>query len=87
MRTLKFQVIENASSVCEGIIKRMIQFPHWESIGYTTGINDSCKIIETYRPQLLFMDWDLAGGSAYEILRFVQNLSGYKPYHCCPVKK
>ena len=77
---LKFLVIENATSVCEGVIRRMKQFAHWESIGYTTGINDSCKIIETYRPQLLFMDWDLAGGSAYDILKFIQNLSGYSPY-------
>jgi CheY-like chemotaxis protein len=78
--TLKFQVIENATSVCEGIIKRMKPFHRWETIGYTTGIFDSCKIIETYRPQLLFMDWDLAGGSAYEILKFIQNLPGYNPY-------
>lgn len=80
MINLRFQVIENATSVCEGIINRMKPFCRWESIGYTTGINDSCKIIETYRPQLLFMDWDLAGGSAYEILKFIQNLSGYNPY-------
>ena len=78
--TLKFQVIENATSVCEGVIKRMKPFIRWKSIGYTIGIYDSCKIIETYRPQLLFMDWDLAGGSAYEILKFIQNLSGYNPY-------
>lgn len=80
MIDLRFQVIENATSVCDGIIKRMIPFDKWESIGYTTGINDSCIIIETYRPQLLFLDWDLAGGSAYDILKFIQNLSDYNPY-------
>lgn len=78
--TLKFLVIENATTVCEGIISRMKPFKNWEGIGYTTGILDSCKIIDSYKPQLLFMDWDLAGGSAYEILKFIQNLSGYNPY-------
>jgi two-component system LytT family response regulator len=77
---LKFLVIENAITVCEGIINRMKPYQKWESIGFTTGIHDSCKIVESFKPQLLFMDWDLAGGSAYEILRFIQNLAGYDPY-------
>lgn len=80
LHSLKFLVIENATTVCDGIINRMKQFIRWESIGYTTGIQDSCKIIEKYRPQLLFMDWDLAGGSAYDILKFIQNLAAYQPY-------
>ena len=61
---LRFLVIENAITVCEGIINRMKPYQKWESIGFTTGIHDSCKIVELYKPQLLFMDWDLAGGSA-----------------------
>ncbi len=75
-----FLVIENAPDVCEGIIRRMAKFSNWLSLGYCTGIKDSVATIKREKPHLLFLDWGLNGGSAYEVLQTVQNIHGYDPY-------
>lgn len=77
---LKYFVIENAPDVCEGIIRRMEKFHNWKSIGYCTGVKESLACIPVARPHLIFLDWGLNGGSAYEILQSIQNLPGYSPY-------
>lgn len=75
-----YLVIENAPDVCEGIIRRMDIYPQWISLGYCTGITDSIHAIQYKQPQLLFMDWSLNGGSAFELLEIIQNTPGYSPY-------
>ncbi|MFN8251067.1 MAG: hypothetical protein U0V75_04230 [Ferruginibacter sp.] len=75
-----YLVIENAPDVCEGIIRRMSRFQHWQPLGYCTGVKESISKINMHRPQLLFLDWSLNGGSAYEVLQAVQNIAGYSPY-------
>lgn len=75
-----FLVVENAVDVCEGIERRMRQFVQWESIGYCTGVKDAIVKIKQAKPQLIFLDWSLNGGSAYEILQQIQNFGTYNPY-------
>lgn len=77
---LTYLVVENAPDVCEGIIRRMKNFDRWESLGYCVGVKETIEKIKTTKPHLLYLDWGLNGGSAYEILQEVQNLSGYNPY-------
>lgn len=77
---LRFMVIENAPDVCEGIIRRMVPFPKWNSAGYAVGVKEAIRKIETERPQLLFLDWGLNGGSAFEIMQHIRTLNQYNPY-------
>lgn len=82
MATNKFTylVIENAPDVCEGIIRRMGKFGNWQSQGFCLSIKEAISKIGTLQPNLLFLDWGLNGGSAYEVLQAVQNIQGYNPY-------
>ncbi len=73
-------VVENAPDVCEGIIRRMSGYTNWHSLGYCVGIKEAVAKIETEKPTLIYLDWSLNGGSAYEVLQTVQNLPNYKPY-------
>lgn len=75
-----FLVVENAVDVCEGIERRMRQFEKWRSIGYCTGVKDATEKIKQAKPELIFLDWSLNGGSAYEILQEIQNFGSYNPY-------
>jgi DNA-binding response OmpR family regulator len=79
-KRLSFLVIENAPDVCEGIIRRMEKFEEWKSEGYCVGVKDSIVKLNTLKPDLLFLDWGLNGGSAFEVLQAVQNLQDYNPY-------
>lgn len=76
----KYLVVENVIDVCEGIERRMKPFAQWHSIGYSTGINDAVEKIKTIKPQLIFLDWSLNGGSAFEVLQQVANIPQYDPY-------
>lgn len=80
VKNLKYLVVENSEYVCKGIIDRMVNYTEWSGLGYTKGVLDSTEIIANEKPQLIFLDWDLAGGSAYEILQFIQNTANYDPY-------
>ncbi len=75
-----FLVIENAIDVCEGIERRMRPFENWESIGYCTGVKESIVKIKSSKPHLIYLDWSLNGGSAFEVLQHVQNIPDYNPY-------
>ncbi len=79
-RKFTFLVIENAPDVCDGIIRRMASFPRWESIGYCIGVKEAGLVIDKQRPNLIFLDWSLNGGSAYELLQQMQNIQNYDPY-------
>jgi len=75
-----YLVVENAPDVCEGIIRRMSSHQQWISLGYCTGVKEAIVKIREKHPALIFLDWGLNGGSAYEILQCIQNESGYDPY-------
>jgi DNA-binding response OmpR family regulator len=75
-----YLVIENATDVCEGIERRMKTFSNWQTQGYCTGVKKAIEQIALIKPALLFLDWSLNGGSAYEVLQAVQNIKQYNPY-------
>lgn len=82
MATNKFTylVIENAPDVCEGIIRRMNKFENWQTLGYCVCVKEAVEKIVAAKPNLLYLDWSLNGGSAFEILQQIQNLPAYNPY-------
>lgn len=75
-----YLVVENATDVCEGIIRRMSPFEKWKPLGYAVSVKEAISRIELYQPNLIFLDWSLAGGSAYEILQSIENNKDYDPY-------
>jgi CheY-like chemotaxis protein len=75
-----FLVVENAIDVCEGLERRMQAFEKWKSLGYCLGVKEAGEKILSQKPDLIFLDWSLNGGSAFEILQEIQNLSEYNPY-------
>jgi CheY-like chemotaxis protein len=80
MAELLYLVVENAPDVCEGIIRRMAPYTQWKTLGYALSVKDAIAKIATTRPQLLFIDWGLNGGSAFEVMQAVQNMPAYNPY-------
>lgn len=80
---LKYFIVENDATVCEGIIARMRTYTDWESLGFATGVTKAIQMCGSQRPDLLFMDWSLAGGSAYEVLDAIRALPDYDPYIIC----
>ncbi len=78
---LKFLMVENAVDVCEGIERRMLPFDNkWESAGYCTGVKEAVEKIKLLKPHLIYLDWSLNGGSAFEVLQHIQNMPEYNPY-------
>lgn len=80
MNKFTYLVIENAPDVCEGIIRRMSKFENWQTLGYCVGVKEAIKKIESVKPDLVYLDWGLNGGSAFEVLQQIQNLPSYNPY-------
>ncbi|MBS1757279.1 MAG: response regulator [Bacteroidetes bacterium] len=80
MNKFTYLVIENAPDVCEGIIRRMEKYEEWISLGYCVSVKQAIEKISEHKPNLLFLDWGLNGGSAFEILQQIQNLPSCNPY-------
>ena len=70
---LTYLVVENAIDVCEGIERRMHTFTNWQSLGYCTGVKEAIEKINNTRPNLIYLDWGLTGGSAFEVMQQIQN--------------
>lgn len=76
----KYLIIEDSILVCEGIANRMATYKHWLQCKFAHHVNDAKDVISAEKPLLIFMDWSLKGGSAFEILAYIQNIQNYNPY-------
>ncbi|WP_460687134.1 hypothetical protein [Niabella aquatica] len=77
---LTYMIIEDSLKVCNGIKERMADFTDWECCGFSHHVQDAQTMIQNHKPSLIFLDWALKGGSAYEVLYYVANLQEYAPY-------
>lgn len=75
-----YLVVEDSRKVCEGIQERMEAFSNWHACSFAHHVDDAWQIISNQRPELIFIDWSLKGGSAFEVLQQVQNIQGYNPF-------
>lgn len=73
-------IIEDSEKVCNGIKERMDEFVKWKLITYAHHVTDAVEQVLANKPNLIFLDWSLKGGSAYEVLQQIQNVRGYNPY-------
>jgi len=82
MKNLKFNylVIEDDTNVWANIKRRMDKFEEWGAIGFTSEIDDSFEKILNAKPQLIFSDWSIRGGNAFQILDFIKSIEDYHPY-------
>ena len=77
---LKYLIVEDSIKVCEGIQKRLEAFKFWSTCGFAHHVDHAIEKISNQRPQLIFLDWALRGGSAYDVLKHIQNIQNYDPY-------
>lgn len=77
---LCYIIIEDSLKICEGIKDRMVSFSHWKCAGFSHHIEDAKLMVEKKKPQLIFLDWALQGGSANDVLQHIAALPKYKPY-------
>jgi two-component system, LytTR family, response regulator len=80
LEKLSYAIVEDSQDARQGIIKRMEVFTNWQLIGQYEGVTFAKKGIAENKPALLFLDWKIMGGSAYEILQHIQTIPNYKPY-------
>lgn len=75
-----YLVIEDDTNVWSNIERRMSQFENWHSAGFCSEIEDSLQIISEKKPHLIFSDWSIKGGNAFQILDFIKTIPSYQPY-------
>lgn len=78
--SFKYLVIEDDTNVWANIKRRMGEFKEWEEAGFSSEINDAIEKVHTYQPQLIFLDWSIKGGNAFQILDAITLMESYDPY-------
>ena len=77
---LKYLIVEDSPKVCEGILERMNDYEQWNACSFAHHVEEAKKIASCEKPQLIFLDWALKGGSAFEVLKHIQTIPEYEPY-------
>lgn len=78
--TLKYLVVEDIPDVAKRLQHEMNPFTNWTFAGHAVSIREAKSLIKDHFPQLIFCDWDLVGGSGFEVLQFVQQQPNYQPF-------
>ena len=76
----RYIIVEDIEIVSEGIAVRMNPFDDWQNIGICSGVTDAVNAISKHEPHLIFLDCNVKGGSAYEILETINSINKYQPY-------
>ena len=76
----KYFIIEDDQAVWENIKRRMLHISNWEFSGATDCCMEAVNLIKNQKPHLIFLDWSIKNGNAYEILDFIKSINAYSPY-------
>lgn len=76
----QYIIVEDIPDVARRLQHEMNYYPRWVFSGHALGVRDARKLIDEKKPQLIFCDWDLVGGSGFEVLQHVQQLFNYSPF-------
>lgn len=76
----KFLVVEDEIHANRSIVERMKKFEHWKCAGAVLSLKEAIKIIDTEKPDLLFLDWEVRGGNTFTLLEHIYTLEDYQPY-------
>lgn len=63
-----YLVIEDDRSIWKNIEQRMKRYLQWRAVGFVDEVEEALAVIDKARPQLIFSDWSIRGGNAYQIL-------------------
>jgi two-component system, LytTR family, response regulator len=80
LSTKTYCIIEDIPDVRDRLQKEMNAWPDWHCVGSSDSVRMAKKIIEENRPHLIFCDWDLVGGSGFEVLQHLQQMKDYAPF-------
>jgi len=75
-----YLVIEDDRSIWKNIEQRMKRYLQWRAVGFVDEVEEALAMIDKARPQLIFSDWSIRGGNAYQILTHIHQIPLYKPY-------
>lgn len=75
-----FLVLEDDLNANQSIINRMKPYNNWNCIGQETILNEAILKIEKFKPQLLFLDWEVVGGNTFTLLEKITTIENYSPY-------
>ncbi len=75
-----FLVVDDYDDTCKGIINKMKAFDKWVSCGYERHVIRAIDNIIQNKPELIFLDWDLAGGKAFTVLDYIKSIDNYFPF-------
>ncbi len=62
---------------CRNALKKQLSWsiPDLEIIGMASNISDGKKLLETHNPDILFLDIEMPGGSGFDLIASMQNIS------------
>ena len=75
-----YAIIEDIADVRTRLQKEMGAYPEWQCAGTADSVRVAKKMIHEQKPVLIFCDWDLVGGSGFEILQHIQQIKDYNPF-------
>lgn len=75
-----YLVVEDVEDVVARLVHQMQHYAHWQCAGTTGIVRQAIKLIDAAEPHLIFCDWDLIGGSGFEVLKHIRSKTGYHPY-------
>ncbi|HMP92085.1 MAG TPA: hypothetical protein PKD90_04385 [Phnomibacter sp.] len=77
---LKYLVVEDIEDVSTRLVHEMQAYPQWQLAGTAKSVREARQLLTEHKPQLLFCDWDLVGGSGFEVLQYAGSIAGYQPF-------
>ena len=75
-----YYIVEDVIDAATRLQHEMTKYPDWIFAGHATGVKKAMAEITSLRPHLIFCDWDIVGGSGFEVLRHIHNIAHYYPY-------
>jgi len=73
-------IIEDIPDVRDRIQKEMNAYADWQCVGKADAVRVAKKLIAENKPMLIFCDWDLVGGSGFEVLQHIQQIKDFSPF-------
>lgn len=75
-----YLVLEDEIHANKSIINRMNVFENWSCAGAVYSLKEGLQIIESKKPHLLFLDWEVRGGNTFTLLEHISLIKDYNPY-------
>ena len=75
-----YYIVEDITDAATRLQHEMDQYKEWQFAGHAKAVKQARQDIAEKRPHLIFCDWDIIGGSGFEVLQHIGTLQGYHPF-------